>query len=229
MKKLGLLLLGVNIFLSSQLLAEGNWYDFLVKSDTYESKVYSVKTDKSYNTFNDVSKMIAMDLSKNLSKSVDKENMGLIALTSFVDLNQLNKTTHFGRVMGENLFNELYDYGFKLSDFRGQNALSVNASGEFYITRDVKKLKKSVLNKYILVGTYSKVEEGIIINTRILDNESGEIISTSRVLFRTNDCTLFETCAEVSPRTISIVTDGCSTVKCPENCSDGNCSPLDNK
>jgi len=138
-------------------------------------------------------------IAQQLKKSMKKENVGTVAITSFVDLHQLNKTTHFGRVMSESFFDELNNIGVDVIDFRGQKAISVNASGEFFLTRDIKKLRKTIENTYVLVGTYSKIEEGVIINSRIIDNISGKIIASSRVVFHSADCRLFEDCKQPAP------------------------------
>ncbi len=158
-----------------------------------------------------------------------KKKIGSVAITSFVDLRQLNKTTHFGRVLGESMFNELYKRGIDVMDFRGQKALSINADGEFFLSRDVRKLHSPIENSYVLVGTYTKIAEGVLINTRIIDNKNGRVIASSRVVFHSNNCKLFEDCPKPKPepvikvRTIDITTDGCSTVKCPCNAPVGNC------
>lgn len=169
-----------------------------------------------------------------LKESMKDKKVGTVAITSFVDLHQLNKTTHFGRVMSESFFDELNKINIDVIDFRGQKAISVNASGEFFLTRDIEKLRNTIENTYVLVGTYSKIEEGVIINSRIIDNVSGKIIASSRVVFHSSDCRLFEDCKQPTPypkteplRRINLTTDGCSTIHCPTNCSNGNCTSMD--
>jgi len=162
-------------------------------------------------------------LVSNVSKITD------VILTSFVDLNKLNKTTTFGRLLGESMYNELHIRKFHVTDFRGQDAISVNGDGEFHITRDVTKLKDHIGNiEYIVVGTYVKFEAGtVLINARILDSESGNIISTARVIYKPEDCTLFNICkrGDSSIDGIDIVTDNCSKVSCPSGqCQTGTCS-----
>ena len=138
---------------------------------------------------------------------ISKKQIGPIAITSFVQLSQLNKTTHFGRVLGESFFSILHLYGLDTMDFRGQKGLSVNLDGEFFITRDVKKLSHSVINKYVLVGTFTNADNAILINARIIDNINGKVISASSVMYNSNDCKLFENCPKPkTPRTINIVT-----------------------
>lgn len=165
-------------------------------------------------------------IAQQLVNTLKVKDIGSVAITSFADLHQLNKTTHFGRILSESLFNELYKRGVNVMDFRGQISLTINANGEFFLSRNVKKLHSPVQNKYVLVGTYTKIEEGILINSRIIDNKNGKVVATSRVIFHSNDCKIFENCKKPKPepvvpiRTIDITTDGCATEKCPKNCVD---------
>ena len=154
------------------------------------SKYYSINTSTT-TTLEDTVSKIADQM---FSTMVVKPNVEAIAITSFVDLNQLNKTSHFGRIMGESFFNELHSRGLKVADFRGQRTLIVNADGEFFLSRDVKKLNSTVTTKYALVGTYSRVKEGVIINARIIDNLTGVVVASSRVVHHSLSCEIFENC-----------------------------------
>lgn len=157
-----------------------------------------------------------------MSSRIPYNRLGDIAITSFVDLHQLNKTTHFGRIVGETMFDELFTRGFNVTDFRGQSTLSVNANGEYFITRDINQMRNNIQNQYVLVGTYSISNDNIIVNARIIDNQSGTIVASAKSTYVSNDCKILENCP--APRKIKIITDGCSTVECPsKSCPTGIC------
>lgn len=189
-------------------------------------------TEKVYQNLNGAIVAIADQL---FTSNTDKSKITSVILTSFTDLNQLNKTTTFGRLLSESMFNELHIRKFHVTDFRGQDAVSVNADGEFHLTRDVSKLKDHIeATEYILVGTYVKFENNsVLINSRIIDSETGSIISTARVIYQPVDCSLFDICSKkieeekMSPKKpfgINIITDNCSKVECPkQNCKEGVC------
>jgi len=174
---------------------------------------------------NDTVTTIARELRETTIPNVKISN---VAVTSFVDLNQLNKTTRFGRVIGESFIHELNKAGIRVMDIRGQKTLMINGSGEFFLSRNIKNLNNRVKNKYVLVGTYAKVAEGIVINSRIMDNIDGSVVATSRVVYRTNNCQIFESCEapRKTTRYISLATDGCSIEPCPTNCVDAICSNI---
>lgn len=155
-------------------------------------------------TIDDAIISLANQLSQN--NKLDPLDNGTITAVSFVDLQQLNKTSPFGRVIAESLYSELFVRGFNVSDIRGQNAININANGEFYITRNVTKLNSEVSNTYVLVGTYSKIDQNVIINARILDNKTGKIVTSGRAMYANDDCSIFEICNNAK-RKIKIVAD----------------------
>ena len=176
----------------------------IVKKEKVLSKI------EKYNLANNVSKYNSLnlaieDLAKRLLKSsrINHSYLDEIAVTSFVDLHKFNKTSHFGRSISESFFDELFTRGFNVTDFRGQENLTINEYGEYYLTRDRKLLNKEVKNKYILIGTYSKFEDSILISARIVSNISGNIIASARSYYNTTDCKLLENCPK--PRRINIV------------------------
>jgi len=154
-----------------------------------------------------------------------------VAITTFVDLHKLNKTTHFGRKLSESMYNELYTRGFNLIDIRGTRTIRVNADGEFFITRDIKLLNnKRVENTYVLIGTYSKFGKGTLINVRMIDNLTGDVVTTARTILDVDDCDIYENCPKktithkkIYKRTIGISNAGCSKVSCPTNCVNKSC------
>lgn len=165
-------------------------------------------------TINNTLNATITDLAKQLKNStrLTKRDKGSIAVTTFVDLNLLERTTYFGRSLGESMFNELFIRGFNVSDFRGKSAISVNSKGEFYITRNIQNIKsQEISNTYVLVGTYTKIGRNILINVRIIDNHSGNLVASARSIYKNDYCKLNpEFCANTSPlatRKIRIVTD----------------------
>lgn len=193
-----------------------------------QKKVIHNNAKYTYNIHTSLNESV-IELANRLLNSSQLHNnmMNDIAITSFVDLHKLNKTTHFGRTLGESMFDELFVRGFKVNDFRGQNNLTINAAGEYFITRDINLLKKRISNSYVLVGTYSMFEGKMSINARILDNKSGQVVASGRSYYKSNDCRILENCKK--PRVIKIVTDNCSSVGCPsKSCPQGICGKTAN-
>lgn len=154
------------------------------------------KTPDGKAVFNNLNTTI-IDLATQLFNSnIYKKNSKNIVLTSFVDLNKFDETSVFGRLLSESMFNELHIRKFKVTDFRGQDAVLVNEDGEFHLTRDTEKLRDMINGvEFILVGTYVKFEnQSILINARIIDSISGEVISSARSVYKPKDCQIFGIC-----------------------------------
>ena len=129
-----------------------------------------------------------------------------VLITSFVRLDKLKETSEFGRVIGESLINELSNRGFNVIEYRGQMAVSINDQGEYFISRKPHEIKNSIPNTYVVVGTYSRQNEKIILNARIIDNITGKIISSARSTYYhglVNDCVMFGDCRPA--RTVNII------------------------
>lgn len=188
---------------------------------TSSGPLYSVAVPSTSQVQDTVAK-IATEMVSNLK--LPAGDTGSIAITSFVNLDDLSKTSQFGRILGEGFFNALHSKGLNVMDFRRQTALSINANGEYFITRNAKKIKSPVENKYVLVGTYAPVVEGIQINARIIDNTTGRLVASSSTVYHSENCELFDLCVEPKPlpevkpepvRTIGIVDAECSnTASC---------------
>ena len=162
-------------------------------SDTVFSTKYDTQKEHVYSNLNNTIVDIANQLFQTQSS---KKNKTRVILTSFADLEELEKTSTFGRLISESMFNELHIRKFQVTDFRGREAVTVNENGEFHITRKVDDLKDNIdAVEYILVGTYVKFEDqSLLINARILDSISGRIESSARVVYRPRDCSLFGIC-----------------------------------
>lgn len=153
-------------------------------------------------TLEDTITSLAIQLLQNKKINTDKP----FIVTSFVRLDNLKKTTEFGRILSESMLNELSIRGFNVTEFRGQMTISVNEHGEYFMSRNPAKLKNAIQNTYVLVGTYSRQYKRIMVNARVIDNISGKVISSARTSYAhglKDDCAIFKDCKP--PRTIKIV------------------------
>ncbi len=122
-------------------------------------------------------------------------------------MDQFAQTSKFGRTVSESLINELHERRFKVIDYRVTDLIKINPKGEFVLTRDAEQLKSQIPYSLILLGTYGLHElddkiydkdhnDKVVINTRILDLETLNVLSTSRVIviFKNARCRLFNLC-----------------------------------
>jgi len=116
-----------------------------------------------------------------------------IAITTFVNLDDYQETSVVGKLLSESMFNELFTKGFDIIDFQRQNSITVEND----------ELDDVILNKYILVGTYSIFGKSIFINSRIIDNLSGRVIASARIQYNSNNCQLTNSCNKKSDLVVS--------------------------
>jgi len=166
-------------------------------------KVHNIPTAQKHEKID----LAIQDLANRLfsSSRLKKEKIENIALTSFVDLHNFDSTSHFGRTLSEAFFDELYIRGFSISDFRGQETISINENGEYLLTRNIKKLNKEIGSGHALVGTYSVFERKVLINVRVVDLMSGKVVASARANYVTFNCQVLNTCPK--KRKIFIVSD----------------------
>ena len=104
-------------------------------------------------------------------------------ITSFADLNNLGDTTHFGRLVGENLMHELQIKGWSVTDVRLTRDLIINTAGEFSLSRDIKRLRETMPAANVVTGTYSSTSDGVLLNVRVLDLNTGQVVGSAQTRF----------------------------------------------
>ena len=102
-----------------------------------------------------------------------------IVVTTFVDLNNLSKSSIFGRVLAEQLLNELHQAGFTVAELRkGKDIFIREELGELILSRNAREVLSKSKARAILAGTYVVTEKAIIINARLIDVNSPLILSS---------------------------------------------------
>jgi len=167
----------------------------LYKKFATDSAGFVNKYTEVFVQLNVATKEIVRQLLHNLkNKKLDKK----LVVTSFVNLNNFQQTTSGGRLLAESMINELYSRGIEVVDYRGQGAIVVNKNGEFHLTRNPDALRSEIMDTYILTATYFTItDKKIIINARILDSHTGDVLSTAQILYAHNDCKIFNSCKPI--------------------------------
>ncbi len=121
--------------------------------------------------------LLARSLSKNL-KMPEYQNYPVI-VTTFVDLNDFEKSSVFGRLMAEKLLHQMNKQGFNVVEIRrAQDLLIKKEVGEMILTRDVEEIANITKARSVLAGTYVATTTALIINARLVDIQTPHIISS---------------------------------------------------
>ena len=149
-----------------------------------------------------------------IERNVDRESLeNTFIVTSFSNLNRLSETTPFGRLVAENLIHELQVRKWKIFEVRLTKDIIINEKGEFSLSRDIKKIKDIYMVGGIVTGTYSVANGNIILNSRVIDINTGLVVSSAQAYMPVNyfnDTLLFN---EDSLQPMKIVGDSSITTE----------------
>lgn len=111
---------------------------------------------------------------------------GTVALpVSFVNLNNFEETSAFGRLIGEQLFFELNQRGYPVREYRiPGNIRSREGAGEFFLSREFGKI--SPAGSVVVVGTYSAAPGAVFVNARLVRPGDGRVLRTASMVFPHN-------------------------------------------
>ncbi len=103
-----------------------------------------------------------------------------LIFTTMVNLDDLYQTSKFGRVLSESLATRLFRHGYGVIELRKINGLLIkDKSGELVLSRETGKLAKEHEANAIVAGTYSMTPRSIIINVKVLDVVSQDVLSVA--------------------------------------------------
>jgi len=116
-----------------------------------------------------------------IERNVDRKSLeNTFIITSFTNLNKLSETTAFGRLVAENLIHELQVRKWKIFEVRLTKDVIINETGEFSLSRDIKKIKDMYKVGGIVTGTYSVANDHVIVNSRVIDINTGLVASSAQ-------------------------------------------------
>jgi TolB-like protein len=103
--------------------------------------------------------------------------------TNIVSLGNLSESSELGRLVSEHLIHELQLRYWTVSDIRLNRDVIINETGEFSLSRDVKKLRDNIPASNVITGTYTNSADGVLVNVRVLDLTNGQVLSTAQTRF----------------------------------------------
>ena len=155
--------------------------------------------------FNDKMKNLADQLDRNI---VADSQSNLYIVTSFTNLDKIDDTMALGRLISENLIYGLQVHKWRIIEIRLTKGVDVNAEGEFFLSRDINKLRDEYKISGVVTGTYSVAEGNLTINARVIDVNTGIVISSAQTYIPVNMLPETSFQNESNPNIMKIVSDG---------------------
>ena len=151
-------------------------------------------------------------LADQLERNADRNTLGnTFIVTSFGNLNKLSETNGLGRLIAENLIHELQVRKWQVFDVRMTKDIVVSESGEFSLSRDIKKIREFYKVGGIVTGTYTVAKDDIIVNARCLNINTGMVASSGQVRMPVDGFTEALLNNEENFKSMKIVGDGLAT------------------
>ena len=102
-----------------------------------------------------------------------------ILVTTFVDNNDLEQTSHFGRVLQEHIASRLVQLGYTVREMKLSNTLHIEPkSGETILSRELTQISSGQQAQAILVGTISRTNRILYISARLINPVNSNILAT---------------------------------------------------
>lgn len=125
-----------------------------------------------------VSYAIVNKLENNLKAPISPDDTIIVA--SFVDVNNLKKSSTFGRIMAEQVGSRFAQKGYKIIEMKlRQNSVFVEeGEGEFLLSRDLKEVSLTHNASAVVVATYARTRDRIYISARIVNPADSTILAS---------------------------------------------------
>lgn len=100
-------------------------------------------------------------------------------IASFVDVNQMDQSSAFGRIVSEQFASRFSQKGYYVVELKLRKDIFIKEKqGEFMLSRKIKEISKNHNAQAIVVGTYAIGENNVYITTRMIDPPTNRIISS---------------------------------------------------
>lgn len=102
-----------------------------------------------------------------------------VLVTTFVDNNDLQETSKFGRILQEHIVSRLVQLGYTVREIKMASTLTIEPkSGETILSRELAKISGEHEAQAILAGTISRSERILYISARLINPINNNILAT---------------------------------------------------
>ncbi len=111
-----------------------------------------------------------------------------ILMTTFVNSNNLNETSHFSRILQENVATRFVQLGYTVRETKLRSDLHIEEnSGEMILSRNLKEIQPSQKAQAISLGTYALNGNMLYVTAKLVSPGNANIISSVDYKIRMDD------------------------------------------
>lgn len=102
-----------------------------------------------------------------------------LLVASVVSMNQLNRTSTFGRLLSEQVSARFSQLQYQVVEPKLRGDLVIREDGEFLMTRELKEIAKAVSAQAVVVGTYAETSQDIFVNLKVVQPETNHVLAAT--------------------------------------------------
>ncbi len=147
-----------------------------------KTSILKISEDIAHEIYIDLKRVPSRETNNHVFQKADDIDLSGYPLTimTFTDTNHFQSSVDFGRTITECLIASFEQKGFNVLEFRKTNEIHIEKrNGEYFLSRDIGEINKSIKFSRVLVGTYSIGYDTVIVNARLLDIPTGKIVASS--------------------------------------------------
>ena len=137
------------------------------------------------NTYQGVADDLAQQLVVQMNNGQVDDGYSQLGLTRWVMANSLqlphpdDAVAGLSHQLSESLYVHLQERNVRLVDYRAQDFVSLADDGATLLTRNPEQLNTQPLLDWVLVGTMSPEQGGVIVNLRVIDRTSQQVLAAA--------------------------------------------------
>lgn len=152
------------------------FFSFLIISGCATNQQFDKKNALGSKAFIESNNKAAESIHHQLNQQKIPKNYPII-ITSIVNMNQLNQTSTFGRLVSEQLSSKFAQLNYQILEPKLRSNLLIREDGEFLITRELKEIAKTVSAQAVIVGTYVDNGQDIYVNVKVVQPFTNTILA----------------------------------------------------
>jgi TolB-like protein len=114
-----------------------------------------------------------------LQLSLDSDSQVGVTDFSYVD-SPLDEGSVFSNHLSEAMIYDLHKFGVPVLDYKVTDYIRVTESGDFVLSRNYQELSEEVAIRYVVTGTLTTHQQGILVNARLVQIDNKRVISAAR-------------------------------------------------
>jgi len=146
--------------------------DSIIKTDTSEPNLLNTSHEA-------VDRLTSIAKQNSALTGVELSAKSPIIVASFVDINQMEQSSAFGRIIAEQFASRLIQKGYYVVELKlRKNIFIKEKAGEFLLSRKIKEITANHNAQGIVVGTYAVAANNIYLTAKIVDPKTNRILSS---------------------------------------------------